>query len=83
MTLATLYCAAFGSSGDAHAATTRQRPKLEKKKFWKEQKKWGYLEVISELEIEGIFVRKYNKEIKTSYNGSLLFNRDQYNNAKD
>ena len=55
MTLATLYCAAFGSSGDAHAATTRQRPKLEKKNFEKEQKKWEYLEVISELEIEGIF----------------------------
>ena len=35
--------------------------------------------MISELEIEGIFVRKHNKEIKTSYNGSLLFNRDQIN----
>ena len=39
--------------------------------------------MISELEIEGIFVRKYNKEIKTSYNGNLLFDIDEYNNAKE
>ena len=39
--------------------------------------------MISELEIEGIFVRKHNKEIKTSYNGSLLFDIDEYKNAKE